>query len=635
MKELLNENKFKSLVESLYDLIFLYKLYPEQAFEYVSPSSVLLNGYAPQDHYNDPLLFDKLVIDEDKPLFQFIRENPDMIKKPVIIRWKHKNGNIIWTEHRYINFFDDNNNIIQIGGFVRDVTERKEFEFALRDSEKKFRELFHQIKDGILLFKYNTDNKKYEIMEVNNTVCDILGFAREDFFEIKSDDDVLKKDVGEITIKIEELKSSGNFYYETFLFKKSNEEIPVEINFHKFRLDRDDVILAIIRDITDRKKLEKEILKKNRLESISILAARIAHDFNNILSAILGNISLGKFYCDNNKTLKEILLDSEEACQKAKKLVDRLITFSKGGAPIKEVMSINSVIKEAADFVLRDSNIRYKIDIANDLWQVSIDKDQISQVLNSIILNAKEAISGDNGFIEIKATNVIDLKKELIPLTAAEYIKISVNDNGCGIHEDNITKIFDPFFSTKQIGIGLGLAASYSIIKKHNGFITCESQEGKGSTFYVYLPAYKDVNILKKKQNNNEQRDIGEIKKGRILIMDDDENVRFTTGKLVEKLGFKPEFAKCGVEAIEMYKKSLEDNDPYQLVIMDLTIVDGMGGKEAIGILININPDVKVIVSSGYFNDPVIANYKEYGFKGYLNKPYMMEDLKKAIYKVL
>ncbi len=291
MRESINENKFRILLESLYDLIFLYRIQPDKRFEYVSPSSINLNGYTPQEHYENPQLFDDLVIDEDKPLFQFIKENPGMIDKPVILRWKHKDGRIIWTEHRFVNYHDENNNIISLGGFVRDVSDRKDFEFALRESEKKFRELFHQINDGIMLFKTDKSLKTIALLEVNNSTCDMLGYSREEIFGLEYIGEIiLMKDFEELSGRIEELKKYGHTHFETILISKKKEKVSAEISASIFRLDKEIVILTIIRDITERKKLEKELLKKHRLESISILAARIAHDFNKILSAILGNI---------------------------------------------------------------------------------------------------------------------------------------------------------------------------------------------------------------------------------------------------------------------------------------------------------------------------------------------------------
>jgi len=623
-------DKYKFLEENIFDLIYVYNLSPKQGFEYVSSSSKNINGYSPEEHYKNPKLFYKLVIYDDLPLFEFILENPKMITKPVIIRWECKDGSMIWTEQRFINKYDDNAKHIAIECFIKDVTDIKETEFALRESEKKFRELFHQITDSIVLFKL-IDNNQLKIIEVNNAVCNLLSYSREEFFNDISPFNLIEKPVRSKLPRLRDLLLERNqIFFETIVLTKYNQKIPVDINAHIFRLNGEIVILVIARDIRVRKKLEKEIIKTQRLESISILAGGIAHEFNNILSAILGNISIAKLQAKNDKELYEMLFDSEEAAIKAKKLINQLNTFSSGGAPIKERTSIKNIINKSISLLLKESNVDHKITISENLWYVDIDKVQISQVFNNVIINAVESLR-DNGFIEIIVKNVTSKKNEVVALENKNYIKIIIKDNGIGIPKENIQKIFDPFFSTKEKGNGLGLAAVYSIIKRHEGFISVESKVNKGTTFYIYLLAYDD-NIggnemtMKNKVGKN---------KGRILIMDDDDDVRFTTGKLIQKLQYFPDFARNGVEAIEIYKKSMEEDNKFDLVIIDLTIIGGMGGKDTIEALLKIDPDIKAIVSSGYYNDPVVSNYKDYGFKGYITKPFTINELEAAINKVI
>ncbi len=625
----MNNNIFKMLVENTQDLIFLYNFIPTPRFEYVSPSSVNINGYTPEEHYADPDLFYKLVSPDDLPFLEFIRENPKMIKKPVIMRWMHKDGRIIWTEQKYVNIFDKQGSLVAIEVIVRDITDEKKTEFALRESEKKFRELFHDINDLIFLFKLSKNKKFGKIIELNNTACRVLGYSREEFFTMSPRVFIDKKNLKEMPKIVEELILKRRIDFEIFLVDKHGGKILFDINAHFFRLDCENVILAIARDITERKKIEKELLKTQKLEAISILAGGIAHDFNNILSAMLGNISLAKLYEKKDEKLYEILKDTEKAIFRAKSLTNQLLTFSKGGSPIKKTAFLGELIKNTAIFALRGSNVKYKITLSEDLWTVNVDKDQISQVINNLVINARESMP-NGGVIEIIGKNFTP-QENYLPLKKCNYIQLIIKDNGVGISSENINKIFDPFFSTKKTGSGLGLASTYSIIKNHDGYITVESEEGIGTTFYIYLPADGKSQITIDKQED----DIFCKGKGKILLMDDDYDIRFVAKKLISQLGYHAEFASDGIEAIELYKKAIDSKKPFDLVIIDLTIPGGMGGKETIEKLIKINPNIKAIVSSGYHNDPVIINFEEYGFKGFITKPYTITELDAAIHNLL
>jgi two-component system, cell cycle sensor histidine kinase and response regulator CckA len=627
----LDADKFKVLVENVQDLIFLFRLIPNPHFEYVSPSSININGYSPEEHYEDPDLFFKLVPEDDYPLLEFIRENPRMIKKPIIMRWKKKDGKIIWTEQRYFNIFDNDGELIAIEGFVRNITEEKETEFALRESEKKFRELFHHINDLIFLFRMGDDiSKKDNLIEFNDAASRTLGYSREDIFMMSPFSLIPKKDISKLYDVVENLKQKMQVFFEIELMSKDGKQIPFDVNAHFFRLDGEDVVIAIARDITERKKLEKEILKTQKLESISILAGGIAHDFNNILSAILGNISLAKLKAKADRDLVEILSDSEKASFRAKNLTNQLLTFSQGGTPIKKTARIEDLIKNTAIFVLRGSNVNYKFFFPDDLWLVDVDTDQISQVINNLVINARQAMP-DGGIVELSAKNISPSIEDFLPLKDKNYVKITVKDTGVGIPKENLHRIFDPFFSTKKDGSGLGLASTYSILKKHDGYITVESEIGKGAVFHVYLPASDEKNISEK---GGDHKKILK-RKGKILIMDDDKDVRHVAGKLISQLGYKVDFANDGVEAIALYKKAKKSKEPFDLIIMDLTIPGGMGGKETIEILTKMDPELTAIVSSGYHNDPIVANYKKYGFKGFINKPYTIEDLNDTLCSIL
>jgi signal transduction histidine kinase/CheY-like chemotaxis protein/ligand-binding sensor protein len=380
-------------------------------------------------------------------------------------------------------------------------------------------------------------------------------------------------------------------------------------------------------DITEKKIIYDQLQQSQRLEAIGILAGGIAHDFNNILTTILGNISIAKMGIEKEDELYELLSDAEEASVRAQNLTGQLVTFAKGGAPVKETASIEALVKESSQYVLRGSKSECELCIGQDLWTAEVDIVQINQVISNIVLNASQAMP-DGGVIRIAADNLFLEKSSGMSLKPGRYIRISIADQGVGITEKDISKIFDPYFTTRHMGSGLGLAVTYSIVKKHGGHITVESGPGSGTTFYIYLPASDKI-----VRTVNQEKPIKG--RGRILIMDDEVALTKTVKRLLEKLGYESEGAKDGNEAIQLFKKAKASGKPYDAVILDLTIPGGIGGKEVIKQLLEIDADVKAIVSSGYSTDPVLSNYQEHGFKGVLTKPFRSLSLGTVLQDVL
>ena len=384
-------------------------------------------------------------------------------------------------------------------------------------------------------------------------------------------------------------------------------------------------VVLVFRDITEKQKMEQELLKLDKLKSIGILAGGIAHDFNNLLMAILGNISIAKLAADPGGKIFERLTEAEKASLRARDLTRQLLTFSKGGAPVKKTILIMELIKESTGFALKGSNVRCKFQIDDDLWPVEADEGQISQVINNLVINADQAMP-DGGIIKIQADNIIAGAKDILALKEGKYVKISIKDEGIGISKKYLTKIFDPYFSTKQKGSGLGLASAFSIITNHDGHIAVESEPKTGTVFNIYLPAsFKDVAATKK------DKKMPAMGRGKILVMDDEEIVREVMGEMLKAIGYESELARDGTEAIELYKKAGDAGKEFDAVIFDLTVPGGMGGREAAEKLIEINPEVRIIVSSGYSGDPVMAEFKKYGFSGVLVKPYKIKELSKVL----
>lgn len=380
-----------------------------------------------------------------------------------------------------------------------------------------------------------------------------------------------------------------------------------------------------VRDITERKKNEEDKLKYERMESLGILAGGIAHDFNNLLTVILGNISLAKMNGLSQDRNLRLLAEAEKACQQSRDLTMQLLTFAKGGNPIKEVISIVQLLKDTVIFAMRGSNVRHELDLPDDLWMVEADGGHIRQVVNNLVINAQQAMP-EGGTVSLRCENKYLTMEEGQPLKTGPYLKITVKDHGVGIPKDQLNRIFDPYFTTKDQGNGLGLATSYSIVKRHGGNISVESEPGLGTAVSVYLPAIPGMALSGKQAIEPSLPN-----QGKILVMDDDTNIREIIGAMLAHLGCESSFAVDGKEAIRIYREASERGEPYDAVIFDLTIPGGVGGKDALAEILKIDPHVKAIVSSGYSNGAIMTDYKKYGFIAVLPKPFCLEELSRII----
>jgi len=381
-------------------------------------------------------------------------------------------------------------------------------------------------------------------------------------------------------------------------------------------------ILDIFVEIKERKHLEEEIFKARKLETIGVLAGGIAHDFNNLLTGILGNVTLARIYGPSDERWLERIRESERAAERARTLTSQLLTFSKGGAPLRNAVSMDELIRESTQFALRGSNVRARYVIKDDLRAADIDADQISQVIHNIVLNGDQAMP-NGGELLITVENIILSKDSNLPIEPGNYIRLSITDHGSGISHELQHRIFDPFFTTKEQGTGLGLTTSYSIVQKHGGIITVDSEENRGSTFTIYLPAAR----LSPPASERDTMQPVIKGSGRILLMDDEEIVRTVGSELLEHLGYDVTLAAEGNEALEQFAGAFARGKRFHIAILDLTVAGGVGGKEVARRLKAIDPEVKTVVSSGYSADPVMADYKRYGFDAMMPKPYSLTTL--------
>jgi len=479
-------------------------------------------------------------------------------------------------------------------------------------------------------------NKEFDIIYVNSKFCELIGYNENELLGHSPSDFLLDEYKESIPQQKNEIRKNKQNYPFERGWKKKDGSIIYTLNLGKPVRDEDgslDGVITVLVNVTkhkqNEKKVEEERNRMQKFQSIGLLAGGLAHDFNNSLVGILGNIQLLEMSKNLIDEQWEILSDLKDSTLKAAKLVKKFLTFSKGGKPVKKPEDILNIIDESAKKSLRTSIISYQCSVENVIPFILIDKDQIQQALSALLVNAKESMV-KGGIIKISLSTVDIDDQSSIPLSSGKYLRIAIKDNGIGIPEINYEQIFDIFFSTKMEGRGLGLPISVSIVQNHGGHINFTSNEGVGSIFYMYLPIIKE--IVEKPQISH---DICMDEYCSVLLMDDNDDIHKFLRRVFKKLDIPMDSAYGGVETIEKYKKLLSSKNPYSLIIMDLTIPGGLGGKETIKSLLKIDPKVKVIVSSGYSNDPILSNYRDYGFVDVLSKPYTIENLKQVLSKYI
>ena len=520
---------------------------------------------------------------------------------------------------------------------MRDVTERRRFEKEIAAEKESLAVTLRSIGDGVI-----TTDVQGRIIILNNEAERLTGWTSQEAIgqPLKSVFNVVVDLAAQARVPRgayrNELHSILSLPESATLTARDGTERILEQSASPIRDKQNEIagVVLVFRDITQRQRDEAERRKAETLEQLGLLAGGIAHDFNNLLTAIIGNISLASLLLPPDAEMATRLVDAKNASLRARDLAQQLLTFARGGAPIKKTTSIGKLIQDTVSFSLRGSHSRSEFQFGADLWPAEIDPGQISQVIANLVVNADQAMP-NGGTLRVSCDNfryTTTTTPDVPDLTPGDYIRIRVRDEGVGIPEQYLKRIFDPYFTTKPKGNGLGLATAYSIIKNHNGLVTVESEVHLGSTFTVYLPAALQEELPAEVPGVIAQPVTGT---GRVLVVDDEEAIRTLVNFTLTRLGYQVQVAETALEGVNLYRIQLEKGERFDAVILDLTLPGGMGGKEALKKLIEIDPTVNAIVSSGYATDATMSRYQDFGFRGVIAKPYEAAELGKIVHEVI
>lgn len=548
--------------------------------------------------------------------------------KNLEMKLNDKSGNIIFVDGSFFRgkLSSGENGIL---GILRDITDKKAVEHELDRERELLSVTLRSINDGVV-----TVDDSCRVILLNKPAEDMLALEASEA-EGKSLEKILNfSEINKLPLcRLGPEKYFNSVYYDSnsrfclTLKNRDGNDYNVDV-FLTPLIDKESNIIGgivILKDITDYLRIQEELLNSSKMESLSIMARGIAHDYNNILTAIMNNVSLAKLK-SRSSSVGKILTNAENAVDNAKNLTMQLSAFAKEGVLAKEIVSLSDFLKSVCDFTLSGSSCYYNVNCSNSVSYVEVDKSKLSQVLNNILVNAMQAMP-KGGRISVCCQNVDIDEDTVLPLPGGCYVKISVEDEGKGIPDDQQSRIFDPFFTTKEDGTGLGLATSYSIIKKHGGHIAVDSNVAKGTTFHIYLPGKSDGSDCK---SDSEPRKVKRFNK-KMLLMDDNEKILESTGDLLRELGVYVDVVSTGKKAFEYYFNALRSGKPYDLTILDVTMPGGYGGKKVFEEIIKVDPEARCVISSGFASDYLIKNYNKYGFYAYLNKPYTLHELSKLL----
>ncbi|MBU0971570.1 MAG: PAS domain S-box protein [Proteobacteria bacterium] len=617
-----SEEKYRAVVNNTPDL--LYRTDRQGKLIFVSPSVYQLTGYSVEEALGMNLSKEVYLYSEERE--QLLKELKEKkIVKDFEAQFTRKDGSVFWASTN-AHFYKDVNGIVSgIEGIARDVTRKKKIEQALFSREQQLRAILEATPDPMVMYDLN-GYPQY----VNPSFSQVFGWRFEEIEGKKiafvpRDQEKISSD------KIREIYAHGRpLSFETKRYTKEKKVLDIILSA---ALVKDEVgtplgMVVNLTDISERKILEAQYEQAQKMESLGTLAGGIAHDFNNYLGGIFGYLDLALRLTTNEK-VQEYLSKVLATSDRARGLTQQLLTFSKGGAPVKAVAPLDPFLQETTRFALSGASVACDFVIPQDLWSCEFDKNQMGQVIDNIVINAHQSMPF-GGKVTVTARNRVITPNETLALAPGKYVEISISDTGPGIDPHYISRIFDPFFSTKQQGTGLGLATSYSIIKRHGGIIDVASVKGRGSCFHLYLPATGLTGENKGKAVEKQYRG-----SGRILIMDDEEVIREMLVEILTGMGFSIVATRDGKEAFHAFTESRNQKNPFRAVILDLTIPGGIGGKETLRRIREIDKKTPVFVASGYSEDTAIAAPESFGFTASLEKPFLISQLARMLEKHL
>jgi PAS domain S-box-containing protein len=649
-----SEERYRTLVNNVNVGVYRSTGDIEGRYLQVNPAMAKIFGYESIDEFMSISISDLYREPEGRKRFIGKIREAGYVRNE-ILELRKRDGTQIKASVTATVQYDEIGDVKWIDGVTEDITEQKLAEDKLRESEQ----MLHRVIQSSPIPAF-VIGKDHRVMYWNRALEELSGINAEEVIgtthywrAFYSKERPCMADL----LVDQSLEAIPQWYFEKYMKSRLLDDAYEATDFFPelgeagkwlrftaavIRDSQGNLVGAIetLEDVTERKRAEEELIRVRKLESLEIFAGGIAHDFNNLLSVMLRNIFAAKLSLTDEQQENQGggLEIAEKVGLQAKELAHRLITFAKGGEPIRKIGSITQLLKHSADLSLSGSNVRCDFALPDSIWPVEMDDVQIRQVIHNLVINAREAMPG-GGAITIHAENITFLSGNGLPLKEGKYVKWAVKDHGVGIANEDLQRIFDPYFTTKPTGsargMGLGLAICYSIIKKHNGSITVESEPGVGSTFYVYLPA-----TPMEYQVGKTETGFSFLRGGKILVMADEKTARHSTGIVLNFLGYDVEFSKEGDEAVDLYRKALEMKQPYSAVILDLSVPHGKGAKETIRELLLIDPHVTAILSSGYTDDPEVMEFSKDGFskdgfRGIITVPYDLESLKKVLNTLL